>query len=683
MASILIFLNALDTGVMRRMMGKKICQNFIRLTAILSLLLSIAFDPVFADSKTCAKLLSAFSGKRGIVDAVISTGHKRAEELRNRLFAVHATPIFPDDGVLVAGARDVSKSDSHVATEPPSFRPTIHFSIGELVRRHRSGSWDEKPYAIVLPIKSLEKQLVNINPYDSYILGNFKIPPEAIFVVPENEIHRVPSGFKYVTHGHGTTLRQAVDQVILTQGGWKITMKERTEVGSLANLNGTNINTIEFFEPLLKENRNLSFGNHLHSEVGEIFRMGNVEQALNLLMKPFNPYGITLSYNEMLFLNGFIRHHLEKLDSFLSSIRLPEHSMIVYRVKRQNVLEWLNIVEMEILIRRRNGVTLTRADNSISENLIQLKGDPQKLSHYVNTLVQSNRLRISTEDENPASPISLAEYFTATDPEEVMHLLNQYPQVLKKTDANLFWMLYAIKRALVISESRARSEKLFELIDGKISILERQVNSERTAKSLFDVLSKSLDYESSRLPLALAILSRPSVRMFLQSHLDMNLPAQVSLEDILKTHPETRALFETRSLPYRSAQEALAYQMLQRLERPSRESSKDRSLLSFSFAKSQAMKIKWMEQRLEENMVQVMQPMKTTRSLDSMAPGSRITIYEQILRGDYGGLDDLAQKLGLSTQFRQMFPDDQSFWLSSFSLVQLYQKLSNHRDEEN
>lgn len=68
--------------------------------------------------------------------------------------------------------------------------------------------------------------------------------------------------------------------------------------------------------------------------------------------------------------------------------------------------------------------------------------------------------------------------------------------------------------------------------------------------------------------------------------------------------------------------------------------------------------------------------MRTTRPLDSVYIGDRISLYEEILHGDYGGLDELAQKLGISARFRRVFPDDQSFWQSSLSLMQIYQDLS-------
>src|SRR3990167_3560807 len=58
------------------------------------------------------------------------------EVLESKVFAVHATPILPECGALKAGARDISASDKWEGGEPPSFRPTIHFALGELVQEH-------------------------------------------------------------------------------------------------------------------------------------------------------------------------------------------------------------------------------------------------------------------------------------------------------------------------------------------------------------------------------------------------------------------------------------------------------------------------------------------------------------------------------------------------------------------
>ncbi|MGE3757780.1 MAG: hypothetical protein AB7H97_08490, partial [Pseudobdellovibrionaceae bacterium] len=655
-------------------MSKEICHKFLQLMAITGLFVSFCLKPAFASSNRCSEIYRGKTEQLTLGSLQKGSLHQRAEEIRSRLFAVHATVIFPKDGVLIAGARDLRTNKTHVASEPPSFRPTVHFSLGELVRSHRGGDWDQSPYAVVLPLRSIENQLVNIHPYDSFVLGNFKIPPEAILVIPESEVHRVPPGLRYVTYESGTPLRRAIDKVIADNGGWKVTMQNQTDIWAPAEVNGKNINSKDFFEPLLRENPFLTYGNHLHAEVGGIYRMGNIEQALHSLMREFAGHGIGHSYEMALFKEEFIRYHLYRLDTYLASANLPDHSMDVYQKKRRNVLDWLNIVKMEKVVNQGYGLTLMESDKVTFGTLELLKGDPQKLSQYVEDLVQSNKLK-QVREGNSGRPTELAEYFTASSPSEVRELLSRHPKVLKAEDVDLFWLLYSVNRTLAFNKSIAKSEGLFELMDYRVSALITQRNGQKAMDALFDTflgdLSSTLDHSSPRLPLALELLSRPLMRDFLRSQ-GMELPSRPTLEDVIRSHPETKMLFAEKGLPYKNKREEAAYKVLQLLKKR-RNHRSDQSLNSFSEAHSAFMEQQFVAEQIQKDIAQMMKPLRKTRPLDSIPGGERLTLYELILRGDHGSLDEVAQKLGISSNFRKAFPDDHSFWHSPLSLLEMYE----------
>lgn len=100
----------------------------------------------------------------------------RLEELCEKLFAVHATNKLPAEGILYAGfggARFTHEVGNHLY---PNVRWTVHFALGELVRPVGDDwmNWENSPYAVVTPLKSLMPQLININCYDTFVLGNFK-----------------------------------------------------------------------------------------------------------------------------------------------------------------------------------------------------------------------------------------------------------------------------------------------------------------------------------------------------------------------------------------------------------------------------------------------------------------------------------------------------------------------------
>ncbi len=207
------------------------------------------------------------------------------ENLGEHLFAVHATNVLPEDGVLHAGYGKPEDIPEGI----PDIRCTVHFSIGELVRPVGKDwmNWEEHLYAIVTPLKSLYPQLVNLNCYDSFILGDLDLTQEMFVVVPKGTMLDGP--FSIYEYDSRSSLREAVDALIGSLGGWKVTMlgyKDESKYRK-ATVDGRNINTHKFFTPFLEKLPHLSLGLRWYPLHGEAWRFADWEMlAMSLAHAP-------------------------------------------------------------------------------------------------------------------------------------------------------------------------------------------------------------------------------------------------------------------------------------------------------------------------------------------------------------------------------------------------------------
>lgn len=214
-----------------------------------------------------------------IVSIPLTSHPYSTEELGEKLFAVHATDVFPADGVAKAGF----ELDENAPKEIPNFRCTIHFALGELVRPLGDDwmSWEDKKYAVVTPLKQLYPQLVNLNCYDTFILGDYVLDEEAVLIAPKGtKVDGISvTIFEYDSD---STLREAVDTLIASKGGWKVTMlsEDLEDKYPPAIWNGVNINTPDSFQPILEELPHLSLGLRFDPHHGEAWRFSNTEMTL-------------------------------------------------------------------------------------------------------------------------------------------------------------------------------------------------------------------------------------------------------------------------------------------------------------------------------------------------------------------------------------------------------------------
>lgn len=188
------------------------------------------------------------------------------ETLTSKIWAVHSTNYFPYD---------------KIALTPLSFyfRPTIHFALGGLVRGHHGFSWEQKRFAVLVPLKELLPQILSLMPQDTFIAGEFDLPTSAIVLVPEewaavyNE--KLSKAQLRTYNSRRITLRGAINEVLVENRAWQIkSHPENTTMLPRAYVDGVNIHQVPFFHEIKKRYPELRFGSHVISIVDKVAYAG-------------------------------------------------------------------------------------------------------------------------------------------------------------------------------------------------------------------------------------------------------------------------------------------------------------------------------------------------------------------------------------------------------------------------
>lgn len=94
------------------------------------------------------------------------------------LVAVHLTNCFPEGGMM----------KTRFSVESRIVRDTIHFSLNHPVESHMFGNWEETRFAILVPLDQIEERLLNLNPVDTFILGELRLPKKSVILGEFNDL---------------------------------------------------------------------------------------------------------------------------------------------------------------------------------------------------------------------------------------------------------------------------------------------------------------------------------------------------------------------------------------------------------------------------------------------------------------------------------------------------------------
>ena len=108
--------------------------------------------------------------------------NKTEKEIKNAddIVLIHITNFFPEQGIIKspkdAGVTFKEEFEGH-PYEVPRQRDTVHFVMNGEVENNTGGNWDDRKYAIVIPLKNIDKdKFIGGTPVDFYSDGSVTLP---------------------------------------------------------------------------------------------------------------------------------------------------------------------------------------------------------------------------------------------------------------------------------------------------------------------------------------------------------------------------------------------------------------------------------------------------------------------------------------------------------------------------
>ena len=130
------------------------------------------------------------------------------------IVAVHLTNYFPKNGTIKTSGQH--KID-YMGMQVKFPRHSIHFALNGPVGSHMYGNWDGAKYAILVPLNKIASRIVVLNPVDTWVVGELKLPiGSEVLSLKENLKNKKPGKTKLITIEGD--LHQAVKQRIIEKG---------------------------------------------------------------------------------------------------------------------------------------------------------------------------------------------------------------------------------------------------------------------------------------------------------------------------------------------------------------------------------------------------------------------------------------------------------------------------------
>lgn len=378
-----------------------------------------------------------------------------ASLVREKLYAVHATNFFPNNGVIIADGRDLSI---------PILRSEIHFSLGGLVPAHISGNWEKHKYAVVTPLLELEPQLANLMVFDTIIYGDFKIPKSAILVIPEDaSINSLPEGINVHRYSSNITLREAIEKVIESNSGWivKANYGDGRSNDKAIIQNGTNINSPIALKEILDLHPNVSFLNGVQTK-GDI-----ISHWSRFLLKYF-------TMKERLYISTpQLKFEKKKLELFAANIRNDVQALNLTGISKNGYLrfkskvKYLNyFLDLEIELREKYGRSIFSSDPKVwIPKILPLIQTQKKLRELVFSKIDS--FEPPSESYNGLFATNIAEDLVTLSKKNIITLLKETPDFLNKVEggAESVFDYFAVKRLAALGQKNADQEGLLSDIE--------------------------------------------------------------------------------------------------------------------------------------------------------------------------------------------------------------------------
>jgi hypothetical protein len=403
-------------------------KAFLSFLTLINVYFLYVCQPVLADAyygKSCVSLFNEES-KANLPPRTLSL-FELSKLHEENVYAVHITKFIPSSGFIKAVVKDRGR-----------FIPTIHFSLGEPVVDHYAGKWAEKPYAIVTPLKSLRDQVLNLLPQDTYILGDFKIPKEAVLFIPRGEA--VPQGlnFRIIQYDSGIGIKSAISKFLRESGSIEFKSEpvawgtKNTKFGKMDLLKSRNLE--KFFLQLFKDKQFLTKTDHSETVWGK-----TDAQVIFYLVKWILGTGTPQRSEGNLNLVVYaLRDNILEMNRIVSQMNLPDYALATYKESLRELESYINIFEIEEVVRKSGHSLLAvtpSKDNPIYSQALLLRYDRKKLFDLI----------LSVQEQLPAPSFEIAaaratsySYLNNYSMEEFLSILHEnFPHPDKETEHQL------------------------------------------------------------------------------------------------------------------------------------------------------------------------------------------------------------------------------------------------------
>jgi|GEM_PF-4394872 len=295
------------------------------------------------------------------------------------VLAVHLTNYFPQDGIVRASPENAGR-----------FGVSLHFALGQPVIDHRQGSWSKRKYGVVLPLHAMRDQVLNLFPQDTFVLGDVKLPREAVIFIPATD--KVPAGipFKVIHYDAEVGLRNTISRYIRKSGTIPIYAANGLS-DSKVLLRGRNMNdrvqSKSFFKELYEEKPYISTTTHEYTPWGRVDY--DVIDFVAGWLKTGKPRKASSTADVYL---GILRIQ----DSLAEAMRvskqmmLPEHAKKSWLVGLRALEGPLNLIHVDYKLRKDHGVSILQTDFTSNPTLHERLKQAMPSKHSLQKLGEEN-----------------------------------------------------------------------------------------------------------------------------------------------------------------------------------------------------------------------------------------------------------------------------------------------------
>ncbi len=322
--------------------------------------------------------MTRWAADKWMAQAKIKPSNQR---LLEAIFAVHATCIRPEEGLLKAGARKMNPKTGETVGFC-ALRKTVHFALGGMVQAHKAGNWESSKYAVVAPLGAFKDRWANLFPYDSFVVADLPLNNQCIIIVPKGDDYIPKKGEQIRYYDPSISkIRSVIDKVIRSEGGWLIqTYPDMGAAHSVATFKlypQDNLCELSSWTRFLEAHPKLSFGPATYSLKGNICRLKQITLVLEDLETLFLHYRKATSIHRFVLASAFegrwefyqhlLRHNLKQIEDVLD----PE----IFLQLQQDVEKWSYIMHLENYVKKHHGGSLLDLEEAFTKEKLEKGGD--------------------------------------------------------------------------------------------------------------------------------------------------------------------------------------------------------------------------------------------------------------------------------------------------------------------